>query len=276
MEIGSYMRPKSMDEAYSLIVEKRGMPIGGGAWMHMAARKTALAVDLSELGLRYIRDAGDAIEIGAMATARDIEISPLLSAGFGSLFRDATSHIVGTQLRNVITAGGTVAGKYGFSDLVTVLVALNASLHFHRAAQVPIPQFLAAPREAPFLLEKILIGKSARAAFQSMRATNNDFAILNACAAFSDGGWRIAVGARPQAARLSAAASAALGGDATPTPEKATHAGEAAAAELSFGEDTRGSAEYRRALCAVLVKRAVLAVASEAAPATKTLPEASL
>jgi len=275
MEIGSYLRPKSMEEAYSLIVEKRGMPIGGGAWMHMAARKTALAVDLSGLGLRYIREAGDAIEIGAMATARDIEISPLLSAGFGSLFRDATSHIVGVQLRNVITAGGTVAGKYGFSDLVTVFVALNASLHFHGAAQVRMPQFLAAPREAPFLLEKIRIRDGARAAFLSLRATNNDFAILNVCATFAEGAWRIAVGARPQAARLSAAASAALGGDATPTPEKAIRAGEAAAAELSFGEDARGSAEYRRALCAVLVRRAVLAVASEDAQATKTHPEAA-
>ncbi|HCO49773.1 MAG TPA: hypothetical protein DIT55_10270, partial [Spirochaetaceae bacterium] len=50
---------------------------------------------------------------------------------------------------------------------------------------------------------------------------------------------------------------------------------QAAAAELSFGEDTRGSAEYRRALCAVLVKRAVLAAALESAPAAKTLPEAA-
>ena len=275
MDIGSYMRPKSIDEAYSLVVEKRGIPVGGGAWMHMAARKAAMAVDLSDLGLRYISDAGDAIEIGAMATARDIETSSLLSARFGSLFRDAMGHIVGIQLRNVITAGGTVAGKYGFSDLVTVLVALNASLHFHGAGEVPMPEFLAASREGPFLLEKISVRKGAKAAFQSMRATNNDFAILNVCAAFADGGWRIAVGARPQAARLSAAALAALGDDAAPTQEKAARAGEAAAAELSFGEDTRGSAEYRRALCAVLVKRAVLAAALESAPAAKTLPEAA-
>jgi len=275
MEIGSYTRPKSMDEAYSLVVEKRGIPIGGGAWTHMTARKAALAVDLSDLGLRYISDSSDAIEIGAMATARDIETSPLLSAGFGSLFRDAMNHIVGVQLRNVITAGGTVAGKYGFSDLLTVLAALNASLHFHGTGEVQLPEFLAAPRETPFLLEKIVIRKGAKAAFQSLRATNNDFAILNVCAAFAGGSWRVAVGARPQAARLSEAASAALGGDAKPSPEKATRAGEAAAVELSFGEDTRGSAEYRRALCAVLVKRAVLAAAMETAVTAQVSAEAS-
>ncbi len=264
MDIGIYTRPTNMDEARSLIVEKRGMPIGGGAWLHMAARKADLAVDLSNLGLRYIIDAGDAIEIGAMATARDIETSLFLMAGFGNLFRDAMSHIVGVQLRNVITAGGTVAGKYGFSDLLTVLSALNASLHFYGAGEASVPEFLAAPRETPFLLEKIRIRKGARAAFQSLRATNNDFAILNACAAFADGSWRLGVGARPQAARLSEAAAAVLGGDADPSPEKAALAGEAAASELSFGEDTRGSSRYRRSLCAVLVRRAVLAVAAEA------------
>ena len=264
MQIGSYTRPKNLDEAYSLIVEKRGMPIGGGAWMRTTARKVDLAVDLSKLGLRYITAVGNEIEIGAMATARDIEMSSLLLAGFGSLFKDAMSHIVGVQLRNLITAGGTVAGKYGFSDLMTVLVALNASLCFHGAGEVPMPEFLAAPRETPFLLEKIRVRKGAKAAFQSLRATNNDFAILNACAAFVDGRWRVAVGARPQAARLSEAASAALGGDARPSPEMAARAGDAAAAELSFGEDTRGSAEYRRAICAVLVKRAVMAVVAEA------------
>lgn len=256
METGSYARPKTMDEAYSLIVEQRGLPVAGGAWTQMTVKKAALAVDLSDLNLRYIRDAGDTIEIGAMTTARDVEISALLATEFGGLFKDATSHIVGVQLRNVVTAGGAIAGRYGFSDLITTLVALNAFLRFHNGGKIDLSTFLATPRE-PFLLEKIIVAKGARAAFKSLRQTRNDFAVLNACAAFADGVWRVAVGARPAAARLSLAASELLGGEGRPSAEVTGRAGAAAAAELSFGEDTRGSAGYRSAICPVLVKRAI-------------------
>jgi len=258
MDIGRFERPGTLGEARTLIVEQRGLPLGGGAWVHMTAKAAELAVDLSGLGLDYIRDCGDAIEIGAMATARSIETSTLLSAEFGSLFSDATGHLVGVQLRNIITIGGTVAGKYGFSDLITVLAALDASLAMYGDASIDIMSFLTGPRGKPFLLEKIVVKKGVSVSFQSLRVTRNDFAILNACAAFSGGAWRVAVGARPAAARLSLEAARILGSDGTPSAEAAGRAGAAAAAELSFGDDTRGSSGYRRAICSVLVRRAIL------------------
>jgi len=261
MDIGRFERPKTLDEANALIVEKHGMPLGGGAWVHMTAKSAELVVDLSGLGLDYIRDCGETIEIGAMTTARGLETSSLLSAEFGSLFRNATEHLVGVQLRNIITIGGTVAGKYGFSDVITALAALDASLVMHGGATVDIMSFLTGPREGPFLLEKIVLRKGASGSFQSVRVTRNDFAILNACAAFSRGAWRVAVGARPAAARLSLGAAGILGNEGAPSAEAAGRAGGAAAAELSFGDDTRGSSEYRRAICSVLVRRAILEAA---------------
>lgn len=258
MDIGRYERPGNTDEAYKLIAEEHGLPIAGGAWSHMMVKSVPLAVDLSYLNLRYISDLGDTVEIGAMATARDVELSLPLAAEFGPLFRDTTSHLVGVQLRNIITVGGSVAGKYGFSDINTVLLALNAELYFHDGHRIDMGSFLAAPRDKPFLLEKITAWKGVKAAFQSLRVTANDFAILNACAAYREGKWRVAVGARPAAARLSAEAAGVLGGEGRPSEAAAGRAGEAAAAELGFGDDTRGSATYRRSLCAVLVKRAIL------------------
>lgn len=260
MEIGRYERPRTLEEAYTLIVEGRGLPIAGGAWSRMTVKTAALAVDLSDLDLRFIRNSGDVLEIGAMTTARDMETSPLLAKEFGNLFRDATSHIVGVQLRNLITVGGTVAGKFGFSDLNTALLALGATLVFHGENQLDMASFLAAPREKPHFLEKVLVRKGIGAAFQSLRVTMNDFAILNASASYLEGQWRIAVGARPAAARLSRKAADILGGEGRPSGETAARAGEAASSELSFGDDTRGSSEYRRAICSVLVKRAILEV----------------
>lgn len=260
MEIGTYVRPASLDEAYSLIAEKRAFPLGGGAWAHMNARKAEIAVDLEGLGLRYIREEGGNIEIGAMTTARDCETSPLLRETFGGLFREATCHLVGVQLRNIITIGGTVAGKYGFSDVITTLLALDASLVFHRDGEAKLADFLLAPRETPFLLEKIVVGKGRKAAFGSVRITRNDFAILNACASFDGASWKIAVGARPAAARLAPRAAAFLGAERSPSPELAGRAAALAAEEMVFGDDHRGSGEYRRSICAVLVRRAIMEV----------------
>ena len=258
MEISRFDHPQGLEEAYGLIVEQKGLPVAGGGWLHLGTRKIELAVDLSGCGLRYVVHSGDIVEIGAMATLRDLETSPVLEAAFGRLFSAALGHIVGVQLRNVVTAGGTVAGKYGFSDLNTVLLALDAKVVMHGSHAVDMASFLSAPRDIPFLLEKIIIPTKARAAFESLRIANNDFAVLNACASSREGSWRLAVGSRPASARLCPGAAAVLEKSDQIDEAAARRAGEMAANELSFGDDTRGSAGYRKSLCAVLVRRAIL------------------
>lgn len=258
MVIGRYARPEGLEKALDLVVGQNGVPVAGGAWLHLGTKRIDLAVDLSDCGLRFIADCGDTVEIGAMATARDLETSELLRASFGPVFQHGVEHIVGVQLRNLITIGGTVAGKYGFSDLITLLLALDAEVVLYGREAVDMNTFLTASRDAPFILEKIIIRKHAISSFTSLRIANNDFAVLNACAAFREGVWRIAVGARPQAARLCPGAAAILGNVPQPDEAAALLAGHAAASELKFGDDTRGSSGYRKSLCSVLVKRAIL------------------
>ena len=48
------------------------------------------------------------------------------------------------------------------------------------------------------------------------------------------------------------------------TPESAAAYGEYAAERTAFGSNLRGSADYRRALCKVLVRRALLACKEDA------------
>jgi len=114
MEILKYACPQSTDEAFRLIREEHGTAIGGAAWLRTNTKTIALGVDLAGLGLGYVREIGDHIEIGAMTTYRELETNPLLRARFGALFETTVSHVVGVQLRNIITVGGTVAGRYGF------------------------------------------------------------------------------------------------------------------------------------------------------------------
>jgi len=258
MDIVNLVRPRSLDEAYEYLTEKKAVLLGGGAWSRMSPRSVEYAVDLSALDLRYIRRAGDRIEIGAMTTARDIETSPLLAEAYGPLFRRAVENIVGVQMRNIVSAGGTVAGRFGFAELNTVLLALDARLALHRAGEVDLESFLAGNEGSPALIEKILIpGAAVRGAYGSVRNTRADLPILNAAAVLSAGSWRIAVGARPGSPRPALKAAALLAGQARPDAALAEKAGLAAAEELSFGKDIRGTAEYRKSVCAVLVRRAI-------------------
>ncbi len=258
MEISTFVRAASLDEAYTLIHEQKGFPIGGGAWSRLNARRVDLAVDLSALGLRYIRKNDGMIEIGAMTTARDIETSKELQSVFGRFFSDTAAHIVGVQMKNIVTVGGTVAGRYGFSDLNTTLLAAGAELVLYKEGTIGFAEFLNSRSNGPVLIEKILIPAAGRSgAFTTVRTTVNDFPILNAAAVHSDEGWRIAVGARPGAARLADKAAKILGAEKSPDSALIGKTAEQAAAEISFGSDVRGSGEYRSAVCTTLVKRAV-------------------
>ena len=262
MEISTYVRPQSLEEAYSLLADKKAFLIGGGAWSRMNSRKVELAVDLSSLDLRFIKKSGHTIEIGAMTTARDLETSSELNQAFNGLFQNAVAHIVGVQMRNLITVGGTVGGKFGFSDLNTVLLALNARVALYKQGEVDFETYLTGRSDGPALIEKIIIDTdNVHGAYEGVRIARTDFSILNVCAVRRNSVWRVAVGARPGSARLSAKAAEILGSEEKPGEELASKAGAAAAEELDFGNDVRGTAEYRTSVCRSLVKRAVQEVA---------------
>ncbi len=257
MEIQRYHRPESLEEAYGLVVKQRGYPLAGGAWSLTSKKSIASGVDLASLELRYIRTEGEYIAVGAMTTARDMETSCLLAETFGALFARALGGIAGVQIRTIVTAGGTVAGRYGFSELLVLLLALDASIVFYKDGTQRLTSYLETPPDGPFLIEKILIPKKARAAYQCLRQAANDFPVLSVCAGRDAAGWRVAVGARPQAAALGLQAGACLGGLERPGEEVIKKAGLLAAQELSFGEDLRAGADYRRSICPALVARAI-------------------
>ena len=126
---GDYIKPTSIAEAYeSFKLKKNATLIGGGCYLRMGNRRIGLAIDLSDAGLNYIYENENSIEIGAMTTLREIETSQALSDNFGAVISDSVKHIIGIQLRNIATIGATVFSKYGFSDPITALLALNAEL----------------------------------------------------------------------------------------------------------------------------------------------------
>lgn len=260
MIIKEYFKPTNLKEAYSLVEEKNAVIFGGGAFVRLGAKEIDIAMDLTNLNLDFIEEKEDIIEIGSMTTLRKIEIDTVMKNNFSGMVSDAAAAIMGVQLRNIATVGGTVYGKYGFSDFNTALLALDTYVELFKGGRVSLKDFLQDKKRVKDIVTKIIIKKDNRkAVFQSLRNTSTDYAILNVAVSRVEKKFNIAVGARPSAATLALKAMVFMG-KAELNEESAARAGEIAAENLNFGNDLRGSAEYRKEVCKVLVKRAIMEV----------------
>ncbi|OGO78128.1 MAG: FAD-binding protein [Clostridiales bacterium GWB2_37_7] len=254
MKIKEYIKPVSIAEAYELC-SKGAVAIGGGAFLNLGERVIDQAVDLSGLDLDYIQERDSHIEIGAMATLREIETSSILKENFDGVLSKTAASIMGVQVRNISTIGGSIYGKFGFSDIITILLALDAKVELYHACCMDLESYLNSDMDKDIILKIIIKKNVSHAAFESVRKTETDFSILNAAAALVDGHLRLSIGARPGKAKLARGAIGFL--DIVEASEAGTTLAVLASEELQFGSDIRGSEEYRRNLCKTLVKKCV-------------------
>lgn len=258
--ISDFIKPQSLDEAYkTLIKHKNNMLLGGCLFLKMSSKMINVAIDLSGLELNYIKNLDDCIEIGSMTNFRDIETSTLLQTPFLNSVPSSVLNIIGVQFRNLATVGASVYSKYGFSDLITALLSLEAEVELFNKGKLTLEDFLKLPYEKDILTKIYIKKKNGKSAFSCFRKSASDFSILNVAASRVDGIWKIAVGARPQRASLAKHAAKYLDNSNLEICD-IEKAGEIASKELNFGTNMRGSEEYRRSLCKVLIKRAVLEV----------------
>lgn len=258
--IQSLVQPDTLEEAYRVLIDHiSNTVLGGTAYLRLGSKRIETAIDLSKLNLNYIKELNDDIEIGAMATFRDIETNAVLKDYFNGVLPESISHIIGVQFRNIVTVGATVYSKYGFSDLLTALLALDTDVELFQGGRMSLEEFLDKSSQKD-ILTRIFIKKNQRkAAYQDLRNSSSDFPILNVAVSNLDNQWRIVVGSRPQRAKVAKKASEELS-KGNVSIENIDYAANMAAGELSFGANMRGTAEYRKAICNVLVKRAIAEV----------------
>lgn len=263
--IREYAMPENLEEAYKVLRSRKGNQIlGGCAWLRLGKKRINIAVDLSKCGLDYIREDAEQIEIGAMTSYRSVETSDILRKYFNGVIADSVSSIIGTQFRNTVTVGGSVYGRFGFSDFLTPLLTLNTSVVLYKKGSIPLEDFMTMPYEKD-IIEKITIKKDDRkASYQMFRNSRADFPILNlAVSKDSSGVYTVTVGARgPKAVKALETAAFLTAAVKTETDmEKIIEqAGAILTKEVAFTSNMRASAEYRRLLSRVLLKKAVMEV----------------
>lgn len=72
-----------------------------------------------------------------MCTLRQLERHAGLNALVNNVFEFAVHDIVGRQLRNTATVGGSIYGRFGFSDVLSAFLALDSYVELTGAGRVP-------------------------------------------------------------------------------------------------------------------------------------------
>lgn len=245
-----YVKVDSLAEAYELCQKRSSLVVGGMVWLKMTSVTKRTIVDLSGLGLNRIEETGEEFSIGCMCTLRQLETHEGLNQYFDGIFKECTRYIVGVQMRNCATVGGSVYARFGFSDILTCLLALDSYVELYHGGRIPLKEFAARPvkRDDRDILVRIIIKKDGRrAAYASQRNSKTDFPLLACCVANLSDTWYISIGARPAKARV-----ISIREDSFDTLSKMARE---AAEAFNYGSNVRGSGEYRRQLAAVYVRR---------------------
>lgn len=258
LTIKNYVRAQSLDEAYELCQKKNNVVLGGMLWLKMQHNSVNTAIDLSGLGLDQIEETEDTWRLGAMVSLRALELHPGLNDLTQGALRESVRHIVGVQFRNLATVGGSVFGRFGFSDVFTLLLALDARVVLHHGGEMALKDFAAAPRQKDILTHIIIPKAPRRVVYLSQRNVSTDFPVLTCALSRCEGTYTCVIGARPQKAAVFADEKGILSGGVTPDSARAF--AEDVAARARFGSNIRAGEEYRREICQVLVRRGLLAM----------------
>jgi aerobic carbon-monoxide dehydrogenase medium subunit len=270
-----YHDPRTLAEAVDLLgrLDNAKLLAGGQSLMPMLNMRFVLpdhVVDLNRVdALSYIREAGGALEIGAMTRQRDIEFSDLVKAKC-PLLHQAIMHIGHRQTRNRGTIGGSLCHLDPAAELVSVAAAHDATVIVagpNGTREIAFKDFPAGYLTPAIELSEIVTAvriplwpAGHAAAFIEFSRRHGDFAIVSAAALLVIDGAKIV------------RASVTLGGVAV-APVRATDVEQAiigqAPSSVLFAKaceccrsiealsDIHASADYRQHLAAVLSRRAL-------------------
>ena len=246
--IQKYVRAQSLEEAWQLNQSKRNRIVGGMLWLRLGRGSVGTAIDLSGLGLDKIELTGEGFSIGAMATLRQLEQHGGLNAYTNGAVKTAVKDIVGVQFRNMATVGGSIWGRFGFSDVLTVFLAMDCCVELYKGGIIPLEQFANMKKDNDILVRLIVKKAPGKVIYTAMRNQRTDFPVLTCALSNVGGETRAVIGARPAKAMVIRDEKGLM-------PDGKAFAAYVAE-QAPTDSNIRGSAAYRTHLVRVLVERA--------------------
>jgi carbon-monoxide dehydrogenase medium subunit len=277
----AYTRPENLEDCLE-VLRREGddaVILAGGQslvpLLNMRLSRPGVVVDVNGLSaLEGVDDLGATLRVGALTRAARAEKDEVVAAKIPVLV-EALRFVGHPQTRTRTTIGGNVAHADPASELPAVLAAFDGRVELasmRGARDLPWDRYLLGPyltaREPDELVVGVRLSPPVgfRWRFTELARRHGDFAIVGAC-----------VGLRVEAGNVAEARIALCGVGSVPVRREAAEAllvgplpvgrglGEVESAVREGLEpygDVHATAEYRRAMAALLVRRSVEALAA--------------
>jgi carbon-monoxide dehydrogenase medium subunit len=276
-----YFAPKTVEKALSLLsrYKEEAKIIAGGQSILVVMKQGLLTpeyvIDIKGVtALDYVKyDRGKGLRIGALTIHRAIEKSPIIQKHFGVL-SEMERNLATIQTRNWGTIGGNLCHGDPAGDPAPVLIVLNAKLKLASSAGERVidmeefsKDYLEVDLKTGEMLTEIQVPippAHTGTAYEKLMVMKGDMGIIGAAVSITLSGRdgvckdaRIALGNCASTPLRSKKAEKRLIGEAV-TDALLAEAGEVAAKEVAPPSDVHGSAEYRREMVKVFVRRAAI------------------
>lgn len=252
------LQPKTVEEAFEMATKNKTAPmLAGGCWLRLGRRTWPAVIDMAGLDLRYVREEDNEFVIGAMATQGDVERFEPLKQFCGGVVVNGVKEILGVQFRNMATMGGSVASKFGFSDIIPALLAVHADVVTFKGGRMSIQDYMNY-RERDILVEIRIPNNPVPVAIEALRISRGDFPYLTGSIRRDGSQYEVYIGTRPGAPQLATQASSVLSEKGV---DGIAEAAQLASEELVYQKNSHASKEYRVEMVKSMVRRLVKEVA---------------
>jgi aerobic carbon-monoxide dehydrogenase medium subunit len=283
-----YHDPTTLDEALGLMAQfgDQARPLAGGQslvpLMNFRLIRPAHLIDLNGVAeLSYLKMDDGTLRLGATTRQRELERS-MIVAKHWPLLNEAASYIGHVQIRNRGTVGGSLAHAFPSAELPVAMVTLDASFTLRsktnrRTARAEgfFISYMTTTLQSDELLTEIsvpVLPAQSGWSYHEVSRRHGDFALAGAASIVAldangtiQHGRLTLTGTTPIRSRQ---AEEFLLGE-RPSDALFRAVARRAIENLEQDSDIHASAEYRREVCAVLARRALMRAAQRSAEQMK-------
>jgi len=258
-----YIKASSVSEAISLL-DKHGMDaklMAGGhsliPAMKLRLNMAEVLIDISGVsGMNEIKDAGDAVVIGANCTHAEILRNPIINKDVNILAQ--TAAVIGdVQVRNKGTIGGSLAHADPSSDYPATLLACDATIEVEGKSgkrKIAATDFYQGMFTTDLADDEIIVAvhfpKIANGNYQKFFQSASRFAVVGVAAVKDGGKVRVGITGVSDSPYRATAVEEAYNGDAAAAAEHAVDG-------VEVMSDHFADVEYRSHLAKVYVRKAL-------------------
>ena len=277
------LEPKSIAEACKILAAEEDVKLIAGGTALLILIKQGIFVPKTLINLKKIQGAGeitynsiDGLRVGGLASIYDIESAPAVREHY-PLLAEACHVVANIRIRNMATIGGNLAHADYQSDPPAALVALDANVELtnrHRVRCVKLADFYIGMYETGLERDELLTAllvppsppnfKGTYLKFTTRSSEDRPCAGVAAWVQQSNGNCeaaRVVIGAVSPVPVVVTAPELVNGK--TLTSDLIEDLASKAQAAVDPIDDLRGTADYKRQLVKVLVRRALMACVNQ-------------